>query len=632
LPATDLRFYKPQPVTTALRFGETAPPAITYITATMDASIAVGAQPNLTARLGYLATMDAAVDVSTTPNLTAQYDNSVNRAPFAWDDAAWQDGAALKVQTSALHEVAPKRNGDIRIDLLPGADRRADLALKWGWMSPAHRPALSVPWGEGVNLDAAVRDGFADLLRTNRPALVAPWTDGLPLNVDAVDNWIQLLRHRRPAMNLLWGEGHLKARTLTAPYGAGRPILKYTRVPWQEARRPPPGTSVVIVVPPGGLPCYHPIIGEPVDLIFRDLQPASLDLLFRCPNWTPTPGGTLVIPVLRTYIVHNDIILRRTDNSLLLPALALSLSIDSESWCWGWSASLPAAHLDNVLPASGNAPVEFEAIINGVHWLLLGEKVRRDRRFGSGRIALSGRGIAAELGAPYAPPVSRTNLIDRNAQQLMDDALMINGVGIGWSLNWGLVDWLVPAGVWNHTGSHIEAVTRIAEAAGGYVQASRSAKTLNILPRYPIMPWDWETSVTPDFALPAAVTTTESIEWQDNPAFNAVYVSGEQVGVLAQIKRQGTAGDFAAPMIVDPLTTHADAGRQRGESILGASGRIQRLTLETPILPGVGLYPVGSFVEFADGATTRLGLVRSTAITANLPVVRQTIEVECHDA
>ena len=145
------------------------------------------------------------------------------------------------------------------------------------------------------------------------------------------------------------------------------------------------------------------------------------------------------------------------------------------------------------------------------------------------------------------------------------------------------------------------------------------------------MPWDWATSVTPDFSLPSAVTTTEGVEWQDNPAWNAVYVSGEQAGILAQVLRLGTAGDLAAPMIVDPLNTHADAARQRGSTVLGAAGRILRQTLETPILPGVGIYPVGSFVEFVDGATTRLGMVRGVAVNANLPVVRQTIEVECHE-
>lgn len=629
--ATDLRFFKRQPVTTALRFNEVPPPGVDiYNTATMDATRAVGATAAISTYLGYLAGMDAAIGVSAVANLTAYYDNSVNRAPHLNAASVWEVADPAPASIAAPHRVSAKAEANPTPAIADGLRVEQTPAIAWRDTDHSQRPALSLPWGEALRRAASVAESWRDLFRGQRPAVVASFTEANSNPVWLTDAWQDRHRRPRPALVVPWGEGKPLNRSLTAGFGIGAPRLVYIRAPWQEARRPPPGTSPHGgTEPPVHVPCYVP---NTVLRFWELASTVSLDLRFRCPNVDPGPGtgDTIIIPVLRTYIVHNDIILRRTDNSLMLPALSLSLSIDTDSWCWGWSASLPAAHLDNVLPASGNAPVEFEAVINGVYWLLLGEKVRRDRRFGSSRIALSGRGIAAELGAPYAPPVSRTNTIDRNAQQLMDDALMINGVGIGWTLNWGLVDWLVPAGVWNHTGSHIEAVTRVAEAAGGYVQASRASRILNILPRYPVMPWDWETSVVPDFALPAAVTTTEAIEWQDNPDFNAVYVSGEQVGVLAQVMRQGTAGDLAAPMIVDPLTTHADAARQRGESVLGASGRLQRLTLETPILPGVGLYPVGSFVEFADGSTTRLGMVRANAVSANLPVVRQTIEVECH--
>lgn len=635
LPATDLRFFKRQPVTTALRFNEVPPPGVDiYSTATIDASLAVAIAPNLATRVGFLATIDAAVDVGIAPNLAAYYDNSVNRAPHEWARGAWEEAAALDVDTTAAHGVAPKREASVVAGFLPGDRRQADVAAAWAWMSRAQRPSLAVPWREALPLENFVADGWQVLDRSNRPDLRAGWQDGRHLGEDAGDQWIQLLRHRRPAPAIPWAEARRFSLALTAAFGAGRPIRHLIRLPWQEARRPPHGVSEHgTVTPPGHVPCYHPVPGAPVSLRFWELMSTvDLDLRFRCPGADGgDTGETVVIPILRAYIVHNDVILRRTSNNLILKALSLSLSIDADSWTWGWQASLPDSHLDDVLHAAGDAPVEFEAVINGVHWLLLGEKVKRDRRFGSGRIALSGRGIAAELGAPYAPSVSRDNAgDDLNAQQLMAAALQINGVGIGWDINWGLVDWLVPAGVWNHTGSHIEAVARIAEAGGGYVQASRAAKTLNILPRYPVLPWDWATSVMPDFSLPAAATTTEAIEWADNPDYNAVWVSGESSGILAQVLRQGTAGDLAAPMIVDPLNTHADAARQRGSAVLGASGRILRQTLETPVLPGVGLYPVGSFVEFVDGATTRLGMVRAVSVNANLPRVRQTIEVECH--
>ncbi|MCK7569165.1 hypothetical protein MLD24_21265, partial [Marinobacter xestospongiae] len=75
-----------------------------------------------------------------------------------------------------------------------------------------------------------------------------------------------------------------------------------------------------------------------------------------------------------------------------------------------------------------------------------------------------------------------------------DDALTTNGVPLGWSLDWQIEDWLVPAGLWSHSGTWISAATRIAEAGGAYVQAHDTNQVLRILPRYPTLPWHWATT------------------------------------------------------------------------------------------------------------------------------------------
>jgi len=110
-----------------------------------------------------------------------------------------------------------------------------------------------------------------------------------------------------------------------------------------------------------------------------------------------------------------------------------------------------------------------------------------------------------------------------------------------------------------------------------------------------------------------------------------VYLSGEGGGILAQVTRAGSAGDLLAPMVVDALITHAEAARQRGISVLSDTGPQQLLVLETPVFPGVGIYPVGAFVAFSDGADSRRGLVRSVSLNATFPTVRQIIEIECHE-
>lgn len=59
-----------------------------------------------------------------------------------------------------------------------------------------------------------------------------------------------------------------------------------------------------------------------------------------------------------------------------------------------------------------------------------------------------------------------------------------------------------------------------------------------------------------------------------------MFVSGQDVGVLGQVTRAGTAGDVLAPMVVDALITEAAAARQRG--VVGAGS-------VTVALPGDGL-------------------------------------------
>lgn len=234
------------------------------------------------------------------------------------------------------------------------------------------------------------------------------------------------------------------------------------------------------------------------------------------------------------------------------------------------------------------------------------------------------------LADPHSPIVTRSNADARTMQQLLADALTTNGVGIGWAVDWQAADWLVPAGLYNHTGSYIAHAQRLAEAAGAYIQADPLLDTLRILPRYPLLPWEWS-AATPDITLPSAPVVREAIEWQDRAAYNRVFVSGTEAGgVLGQITRTGTAGDVVAPMITDPLITHADAARARGRPILADTGRQARITLELPILPETGIITPGKLVQYTDAGTARRGLVRSTAVTAQLPTARQTIELETH--
>ena len=327
----------------------------------------------------------------------------------------------------------------------------------------------------------------------------------------------------------------------------------------------------------------------------------------------------------------NDIELRRVDGNLPLPAYTMAMSLDADSWTWQWSATLHKAALPLLAPARSGEPVEVEVKVNGVPYRLLVESVRRSRQFAQTRIEVSGRGTAALLDAPYAATQQFGNPSGpRSAQQLMLDVLTLNGVSIGWAVDWGLTDWQVPAGAWSHQGTYITALNAIAQAAGGYLQPHATARTLRVLPRYPVAPWEWGT-LAPDIELPMDPVSVEGVEWVKKPDYTRVYVSGEgATGVLARITRTGTAGDELAPMVTDALITHADAARQRGRAILSDTGAQAMVSLTLPVLPATGLILPGKFIRRTDGAEVLQGYVRGMSLAWDRPRMRQTLEVQTH--
>ncbi|WP_051675763.1 hypothetical protein [Polaromonas glacialis] len=426
-----------------------------------------------------------------------------------------------------------------------------------------------------------------------------------------------------------WQWAQSKVQGLTGRSGASRRLRGAAQVsfPWQVAGQAKNGKSAW-PQPQAEGPTVYPRDGH---LQFECPPLAVAHLVFgaRACYLPPVIPGTVIVPLLRTYVTINSITLRRVDGDMAIPAYAFQMSLDVESWTWSWSASVPADALPLVQPGSDGEPVEVEALVNGVPYRLYAEGVSRQRQFGQARIAVKGRGKAAMLDAPYAPSLNFGNLQARTAQQLMTDVLTVNGVGIGWAVDWNLTDWLVPGSTWTAQGAYIAAITAIAQAAGGYVQPHNTAQTLRILPRYPAAPWEWG-SVTPDVELPSAVVSVEGIDWTRKADYNRVFVSGVANGVLGQVTRAGTAGNSVAPMVTDALITHADAARQRGLAILSDTGQQARVTLTVPVLSETGLIKPGQFVRYLDGGQSRLGLVRSTSLAWSRPKLRQTIAVETH--
>lgn len=516
--------------------------------------------------------------------------------------------------------------------------------LSDGWRAPwrAATPAATgfeAPWQDSVSIAKPVgpiswRDATAAVHPVSAPwdtgqpligeSAREPWRDTTSLARSTAEPWKNAVSSARIAREP-WRQGNTLLRIARTPWGLGLVVNASTREPWRDGipLQSHGGPRIEPPPEPPEEPCYTP----DADLLFALGGPVTPFLLFYCENHPPEPGATVVVPIRKVYAVLDSFLLKRVVDDVYLPALSASLTLDRDSWTWGATFSLPAAELPQVEADGDGVPVELEATINGAAYRFLAERVGRDRQFPSGRISVSCRGLGGELDLLQGN--YDNSAAARTAAQLLDDILEVNGVGVGWTVDFGLEDWLVPAGAWAHSGTAVSALQAVVTAGGGYLQPHETDRVLRVLPAYPTMPWDWA-GVTPDYELPSSVITRESIEWTEKPRYNRVFVSGQNVGVLCQVTRTGSAGDVVAPQVVDPLIVTTAAGRQRGGVVLGDTGRQALVRLSLPILPATGIIPPGKFVRYVDGAEVRLGITRSVSVDVKLAGSRQTIGIETH--
>ena len=497
----------------------------------------------------------------------------------------------------------------------------APVTARWQ-QSQALRSAASARYQHALGLlaQAGSRYQYAAALRA---CAMGRYQQAAPIGVQARSSYQHMLQLRPAA------RGRYQIAAPIASQASGRfrgavPVGIGMRNRYQIAWWPQAGMHRP-QLPPGvdpRDPCYDPATLS--RLIFEDAWAHDGRLVFVCVGHGVQPPGAIVVPVRRVYIVINNTYLARVSDGAPIPVHSMSLSLDAGSWTWGFDATLPGAAQAMVEPTAGG-PVELAAFVNGTEFRVLAEEISSERVFLSKQIRVSGRGANARLDSPFAPQQIFANTAMRTTEQLMGDVLTINGVPLGYSVDYRLTPWVVPAGGFVHLGTYISALTAIANAGGGYLRPHPSLEKFDVLHRYPTAPWE---PVTPGIILPAAVTTRESITWVEKPDYNRVFVSGQDAGVLGDVRRQGTAFDKAAPMVVDALITDAAAAQQKGLEVLGNTGRQYEVGLRLPVLAQTGVIQPGVYVQYVDGAITRTGIVRSTQVEVGEIDVYQTIGVE----
>lgn len=565
---------------------------------------------------------------ATLPPLTAAfaawYDNAVPYRAARGDAAtAWQTAQRATVQARGQCTQAAHIHAATALPWVAATPARTQHTARWRPASTAVASAQVIAWTQATPLGRQVGAPWQRMASLTR-IVEAPHQDGADIATARRTHWADRLRTARPRTVSPWQDGARRTVALQPVIASAQRRRLDPRLPWGAARRPPPGLSPrpEPPIPPQPEPCYRPPAAGAVDLLFDEVWSAATDIYFGCAG-AGRPPALIVIPILRTYIVRNETTLTRVSDGTVIPVYDMSLSLDVDSWAWQWRASAPWSARALLVPG----PVELLATINGSTIRLVCESMSRDRAFGKDRLALSGRSRNAELGAPTSAIYSYAVASTMTAAQIMAEVLTENGSPLPWTVDFGLTDWLVPAGAWSLQASRIDALQAIAQAAGGYIQPHDTDQIVRVLPRYPSAPWDWAT-LAPDIQLPADVVQQEGTQWVSRPAYNRVYVSGQGQGVLGQVTRAGTAGDVLATMVTDSLITHADAARQRGLAILADTGDQVHYTLRLPVLEETGVIVPGKSVRYTEGADQRIGLVRSTSVEVRGAQVWQSIILE----
>lgn len=558
----------------------------------------------------------------------AHYDPRVQRPTVVSQRHRFEHAGPVPSGMRAWFQGSPAHPTGWQTAWQPGRRHRA------GVQSRIPDAFLSMPTSVCLLHENAIRQGtallgarFSGLDRTHQDRSSA-FDPAIKVAIGRSLNDLSQLHRRRSSFRPHWQAGAVIVGHWFAPAGTGLDLRIGRQAVWQDVMRPKAGRGQPPVVPPEPRPsCYVPC---PL-LVFAYLQTRAAHLLFQCDH-RPAPGPEFTVPILRVYFVSNTVEVVRLPDRTPVPVRALQLDIDADAWAWGFSANLPYSALDLIEPTS-DGPVALEITVNGIIWVMLVEGFEVRRAFGQSSLAIRGRSQAAWLAEPTAPTRSFVSPELRTARQLAEAELVRDSLATGFTLDWHLPDWLVPAGCFTYERlSPISAIGQIVGAVGGYLNADPAELRLIARSRYPELPWAWS-GVSPDRTLPLDVVKTLNLRWQEKPPFNAVFVSGTHEGVVGHVVRTGTAGDRVAPMVVDSLITHADAARERGRAILADTGRQAIVTLELPMLDAIGRLDPGLLIAVGEGGDTWRGLVRATRISAawnESLTVRQQVEVERH--
>lgn len=357
-------------------------------------------------------------------------------------------------------------------------------------------------------------------------------------------------------------------------------------------------------------------------------------------------GPIVVVPLptepelQESYMIGNLVTVTETVTGVPILAQNIQLSYDASSFSWSLGMDVLGRGSMEAIRPDHTGIKQVLVDINGHQWVFLVERYRRSFKFAQEAYSVSGSSRTQLLTAPYAQPISGANSAPITARQIMDELVLNTGFTINWpTFGDGTVpDWTVPAQAFSYQNqTPLQLIARISEAIGAITKPSQTLDVINIVPRYLVPVWQWETEIC-EKILPSALITNLGGEWTPNPAWDSCYVSGTSHGVGVLATRRGKAGVLPAPDVFDDILADPTANQYRAAVEISKGGDQELVTLQLPLFSpsnpnAPGLVTAGMLCDVREADVQWIGSCLSTQISCSgvgASVVTQTLKLERH--
>jgi len=231
--------------------------------------------------------------------------------------------------------------------------------------------------------------------------------------------------------------------------------------------------------------------------------------------------------------------------------------------------------------------------VNGYEFYGYIEQYSKRTIFGDENYSGTGRSRVAEIAAPYKSQISYTNMVVRSFAGILQDLMQFTD----WTVELlGVLDFNVPARAFSTAGlPPIESINEAVGELGCMVICDDVNQRIKVIPRWPVSPWLTATAV-PDIVVHDAVIQEQNESDQISPLFDCVFVRGEQVGVSAKVRRQGTAGTAPAADISSALIVDVQAARMAGTAAIADSGKKRNWQLTLPVMAALPPFRIGQLI------------------------------------